>query len=783
MTPDRACARCGAIRHTSAGVCPACGHDAVLAVADFPRTPVAPSKPPSRCPHCGAAFSWAEPECKECGRRVYSLCRGCGVANPVGNPFCIYCGTALTSGGSIRVPRGVRARFADIERSVSGVARNAIPEAYLAYLLSFGLLAIAAAQLAFNLGERNEVPASGVFAVLVGMFTVVWWAVRVGRAVLPRGAVDGAPAATDLTQSEARSTAVRKSVLVGVGVALLGVLLFRVVVGHDNTWDIVLWLLSIVVFGALFVPDKHWPANRWQIPDRARRAWEHTKGNWRETLPLLAIAIIFCAVTIPNLTAWRFAALGDEYLFYEHAKNALANGSSDPFSQDGVYDNNPEFNTLYKAAWMGIFGDGHFGWKMTGVVSMVLSICGVYALGGLLGGRATAVAAAGMLAASHYLFGLLHGGYNHLDALPISVWTLVAFVWGIRNKDPWPLFLAGVGVGIGFYFHYSARIVGPVMLLVALLSVHPRDYPRLWPVVVGFTLAVWPTVLLAQEEIITKMVEQTPAGYSPAVVGSVAERLISNVKLNLPAVFFNSSSHTYVGGALLDPLSGALVAVGLGLAIGTWGRLASKLCLIWLVVAFLATGLTSPYPATAITRLFPMMPPLVLLAGLAIASAYNMCAERLELASTAAKRVAGPAVLVVALVAVLCLNQYRALVGTHDDFHYTREALAVGAFRSDQCQGRLERTVFAGIHPASTLSKAVTSYSRDGVQPLSVAFSELDMENLTPAPVCVIIHDPDSGEARRVMGELQKKYPNGTFYTYTSPSMKSSVEFFHIPQT
>ena len=214
-------------------------------------------------------------------------------------------------------------------------------------------------------------------------------------------------------------------------------------------------------------------------------------------------------------------------------------GTTNPFGQNGVYDNNPEFNTLYKAGWMALFGDGHFGWKMTGVASMILAIWGMYVLGGLLGGRSTAIAAAGFSAASHYLFGLLNGGYNHLDALPVTIWTMVAFVLGLKKRDPWFLFLAGIGVGIGFYFHYSARIVGPVMLLVAMVSVSPREYLRLWPVIAGFLLAAWPTLLIARAEILTKMLAQTAAGYSEVVVGSVSERLISNVKLNLSAFHFN----------------------------------------------------------------------------------------------------------------------------------------------------------------------------------------------------------------------------------------------------
>ena len=674
-------------------------------------------------------------------------------------------------------------RFAGAVGSLTRMLGWAIPEKYQPYSLPFGLLAIAAAQLTFNVGEPDQLPLAGVFAILAGICAVAWWAAAVGQQTIPRDRGNGVGVADAMRRADPAMALMPKVILSCLGALLLGVLLFRVLSGADNTWDVGLWLLSIGAIATLFVPDWFWSAVKTPALLQRSREWEFIKENWRGALPLLAILIVYGVVTIPNLTAWRYAALGDEYLFYEHARAALEGGTTQPFRQNGVYDNNPEFNTLYKAAWMGIFGGGHFGWKMTGVASMMLAVCGLYALGRILGGRGMAIAAAGLFAASHYLLGLLHGGYNHLDALPIMIWTLVAFVMGVRNRDPWPLFLAGVGVGIGFYFHYSARIVGPVMLLVVLASVHPRDYLRFWPVIAGFAVAVWPTLLLAQGEILTKMIEQTPAGYSPVVVGSAGERLLSNIKLNLPAVFFNTSSHTYVGGALLDPVSGALAAVGLGLAIGTRGRLASKLCLIWLAVAFLATGLTSPYPTTAITRLFPMVPALALLGGLAIATGYNQTAGKLRRLPTTAMRAAAPITLTLLLVAALGLNQYRALVGTHEDFHYTRESLAVGASRTHQCEGEPGNTVFAGVHPESTLSKVIASYSPGRVQPTAVPFSEFDIEEQLQAPACVIIHDADSREGRWVMAQLRERYPSGIFYTYTTPSNKSRVEFFHIPNT
>ena len=783
MIPDRVCARCGAARHTLEGVCPVCGYNGIATATDAEFSPVEPANPPSRCPYCGTVHAWGETNCRECGRRVYAVCRSCRAANAVGHRFCVYCGAGMVVGVS-----GQAASVFSLARwrpfsAAAELIKRTFPEASWSFLLPFGLLGIVAAQLVFGLGDSRELPGFGVFAILVGIAAIALWAATVGRSTISVGHADSAPDTNSTPRIVQSGKRYPKLIALGIGGVMSLVLLVRVTTGADNTWDVGLWLGSIAACASFFVPADYWSSGRWRPTKSLERAGGQWKRNWRGILPLLAILAIYCVLTVPNLTAWRYAALGDEYLFYEHARRALEMGTTNPFGQNGVYDNNPEFNTLYKAGWMALFGDGHFGWKMTGVASMVLAISGMYALGGVLGGRATAVAAAGFLAASHYLFGLLNGGYNHLDALPVTIWTMVAFVLGLQKRTSWFLFLAGIGVGIGFYFHYSARIVGPVMLLVAMVSVSPREYLRLWPVIAGFLLAAWPTLLIARAEILTKMLAQTAAGYSEVVVGSVSERLISNVKLNLSAFHFNTASHTYVGGPLLDRITGALAAVGIGVAIGNPSSLAARLCLIWIGVAFLATGLTSPYPTTAITRLFPIVLPLALLAGLATAAGYRLLMSQLPRLQTDATRVAGPIALIVVLGSVLWLNQHRALVGTHEVFHYTGEALAVGASRSAHCGPHAEQTVFVGAHPESTLSKAVSSYEPGMSRATVIPFAEFQAAEPLARPACVIIAESENSEAQRIMMELQERYPSGTFYTYTTPSRKSSVEYFHIPQT
>lgn len=694
---------------------------------------------------------------------------------------CIYCG-AETPGDSGRTSSGgPPGRLAFHGSDIGQGLRAWIPAGYRPYLLLFGLAAAALALLTFNLAAGPGLPWPGVWTALVAIAVIAAWRSAADVSLAPVAETRPAWPRFRIGRADAPEGHIPRTLFLATGAILILVLLIRVAAGLGAIWDIALWLASVAAFATVFVRIPNPDAVRSWLAGLAARLIAAARRRAWSMLPLLVIIVVYCAVSVPNLTAWRYAAIGDEYLFYEHAVRALESGAANPFSQDGVYHHHPAFNTIYKAILMGVFGDDHFGWKMTGIVSMVLSIGGMYVLGGLLGGRMAAIGAAGLFAASHYLLGLVHAGDNRPDAFPVMIWGLAAFAAGIQRRSPLLLYLAGASVGLGFYFHYSARIIGPVMLVTALFAVSHRDYLKLWPVWFGFALTAWPTLLLAREEIITRMLGQSVGGYSDVVTGSVSARMLSNLELNLPAFFYNETSHTYVGGALLDPVTGALALVGIALAVGALTRLGSQLCLVWILVAFAATGLIAPYPSTAVTRLFPLVAPLALLGGIAIAQLHELASVWKPRLPERAVRFAAPVALAALLVAALALNVQRSVWATHDSFHYTVEALAVAALRSEQCGNRVDSTMFVGTHPESTLGKAINSYDPVGAEARLVQYRELTADSLPTAPACIVFANVNTREAQRAIRELKEWFPSGTLYTVTTPSEKTRVEYFHMP--
>lgn len=556
--------------------------------------------------------------------------------------------------------------------------------------------------------------------------------------------------------------------LLGLGAAAATTLalLLTLTRSEGGALHLALWAASAVLVGAWFWRRESLAALWAALSAGTQRPW--LLGT---LLPALLVTAAYCAVTVPHLTEWRYAAIGDEYSFYLGAVALFETGPERVFSQNGVFAQHPQFNSVYKYVVMTVFGGDHFGWKMSGVVSVVTATLGVWFLGGMLFGRWTGVLAAAIFASSHYLMGLMHGGYNHMDSLPWMVWSVGVFVAGVRRRSPLLLYLAGTLVGLGLYFHYSARLTGVVLLLFALTWARPRDVLRMWPLGLGFLVVAAPTALVAGTELWTKMASESLGSYSRDVSGPVLPRLAWNFVHNLPAFFRIGHVGHYVSGALADPLAGTLMAVGIGTAAGAARRPGPRLLLIWTVVYFVMTGLLSPYPHAAVTRLYPLVAPLSLAAATAARPLLSAAATALWPLLGRLGPAAGTALLV-ALLFGLNVHQLRDV--THGRYHYTREAMAIGAQRNERCAGDERGGWFVGEDPRAVLGLALYSYTRS--QPGAGWTVSLEWPPTGPEPRCLILMRP--GRVGVTVDELQRMYPEGEFYTMNAPSGLGRMEFY-----
>ena len=733
-----------------------------------------------------------------------AVCPVCKATNPGINRFCNQCGTAI-SDSAVHAEKAISSPSAEspsddgIEtakqtvspslsyRPFSGIAlafrarASALTSSVTAALaqrttplLIAGALSVALAQLGLifsvELNERAPLGYLLLLALGVGLSflgSIGLWAKR---------ARDGIPS-LDLPRAGQSNVGILDSVTgtlgILIGVVATAALLIPLGAGATSGYMLLPWLVSLAAFAATFLAHL---ASVGALP----RTW--IREHYGDALIVLALMAVLVGLNIYDLQDWYFSAIGDEFLFFEHAKHITESGITRPFSQEGVYNHHPVMSSVYQATVMRVFGADYYGWTLSSLLSAALTIPGIYLLGHTLAGRKAAGAAAIFFAASHYILAGTYIGNTILNPLPVAVWSLALFVLGWRNGNPLLLYLAGVVAGLGFYTHYSGRAILPVILLFALTGGSPRRLLSLWPLAFGFALTVAPTFIVEQEQVITRMLGQVVGGYSEVVTGSTGDRILNNIEINLPAFNYNSTVHSYAYGPLLDPVSAALAVLGIGFALGHIRVSSIRLLLIWFGVAAFITGVLSPYPHVAITRLTFVVPPLTLLAGVLAGQAGDAIQLQANRLGSPLTRLVVPSLFAALLAVVLTLNLWQFRQVTPSVFPHVPEAVAMGAFRSQSCGGDLEGTVFVGraTGEGSLLWQMMSAFHPDEPLPRRLNHDEIAENGALPGPParCVIFLNPGAREARTLQEHLARQYPDGRVLSFTNPSETTTVEIF-----
>ena len=550
----------------------------------------------------------------------------------------------------------------------------------------------------------------------------------------------------------------------GVGAGALALLSARMLAGQTGAINLPLWYVALGAFLALFVSAPRLP--------------RVSKARMLDAAIALGLAAAFIALNARDLNDWYYSALGDEYAFYSFATEILQDGILRPFSQEGVYNSHPYMSSLHQAAVMRLFEGSNFWWRFSSVFIGALAIPAVYIAGYVLHGRRAAIIAALLLMCSHYVFGITHHGDNRTESLAITTWAIALFALGLRRGSPPLLYAAGVAAGYGFYTFYAGRLAAPVILLFALTLLAPRDLRRLWPVALGAGAAALPTLLLEREALFTRMLGQVAGGYDANITGPLGERVMGNIVNNGAAFSHNPVVHTYVSGALLDPISAYIAALGVGFALGRLGHPSARLALIWFAVGFVALGALNPHSSVAVTRMYSALPPLLLMGG---AVGAHLLDRLPALGLSGAMRMGGITALVaLAAVAVLALNARQFWIETPMVYHNTQEALAMGALQSGACAGEPGDALIVGENTESLLRWALRGRYFGEELPHLVEHRALQEGVHVPIEGigCAIFLQPDAEEARRVKGELRARYPAGEFSGFSGVSGKSEVEVF-----
>ncbi len=728
------------------------------------------------CDFCGFEHREGAKFCGNCGRPVAGgvVCRACSTMNLDANRYCDRCGHLLEL-----APESISREIATQTSSQRFVKRlpfirvsrvSIVPyfqllqerlAPYANFLVVAGVLSVVLAQGLFLFSEADPgPPGNGSLALGLGIILfAIGWSVRgdvQGSGELPR----------TVNRAICISATGRTFLAIGLAIAAMAILLYRLSTGSTSAVDLVPWTLAVVLAGIALIPKPRM----------------HLPVSWRahtfDVLVVVGIVTSFIIISSHDLQHWYYSAIGDEYTFYLHAKGIIADGIVRPFSQAGVYALHPVMSSIQQSVVMMIFGQNHFGWTFSSVLSIAISIPGIYLLAYTLGGRRAAVISTALFASSHYLLAFTHIGYNNLDALPPTVWAMGVYVLGRRKNSPLLLYCAGVIAGLGFYTFLAARIVLPILVLSTLVSRRRvREFVRLWPLGIGFVLAVIPSIVVNQSELISGMLGAVAGGYSEAVTGDVFERIKSNITTNVLAFNYSTNISHYVSGPLMDPITGLLAALGIGFGLGNARQGYLRLLLIWFLVAIVATGVLSPYPHVAVTRLFVVIPPLVILAGILADRLLQMLDTSGLLGWLKAKV---PTILVsILIIVVFGLNVWQFRFVTPLVFHNTQEAVAIGALHSDTCVGDMAGSVIIGRHTEALLQLALRSYYPEGPLPEFLDHGELGERDIVTGEVrCIIFMNPDEPEARSSLADLINENPDGKIVSFSDKSGKASVQIF-----
>ena len=666
-------------------------------------------------------------------------------------------GSARTFPPSAGAGGGAAALFDVVAGRLDGVLAGLAPSR----LLIAGAALIAFAQFIFWSPDvsQPDPPTLGRLALVAGMLAFALGSFLHTRG-LPHAGADaagvnaggrGSNAAGESAGGESSSAASlpveRRSDLRlwawGAGAALALYLALRLLRGSTAGSDVLPWLIAVAAFGVPLLPR-----------DAVERASAMIRAVRLDALIVAGIAGAFIALNARDISHWHYSYIGDEFEFWNFARNINLNGLTRPFSQDGVYGFNPALSLAGKAAVMRVFGNNDFGATLSSVLTAAAAIPGVYLMGYLAGrGRTAAIAAASLFASSHYLFALSHTSYNYLDALLPMTYAAGFFLLGVRRNSPFWLYAAGAAAGMGFYSHLAGRATMPI--LVVALALSPALLTRSRPLFAGFAVAAFPAFIVNGAAAFGWLFPQLAGGYSEAISGPFFERVQENIR-NLFAFHYNTHRSHYVTGALMDALSGGAAALGVGYALGTIRRDSSRLLLVWLAALLVFAALLSPHPHVPNTRMYLLMPPLAIAGGVVVGRYAWFAAERI--AQGKPHETLAWALVGALLLSVFALNVRQFWVVSPPLTPLTNEAIATGAWR-EECGSDLTATAF--VSPNLHM-QALRRYDPEGPEVRILLASDVEAGAPLPDPDslrCLIAVPAGAPEMRGIEDDLRARYP------------------------
>jgi 4-amino-4-deoxy-L-arabinose transferase-like glycosyltransferase len=506
------------------------------------------------------------------------------------------------------------------------------------------------------------------------------------------------------------------------------------------------------------------------LADLGRRVGGRVTGWSRGELGLLlAILALGAVVRFWDLDSLPYGTWYDEAENGLVAQRILSEPSYRPVYEPRV--NSAGHYLLLLAASVGLLGSTTAAIRVVSALMGTACVAAGYLVGREMFGRRWGLVLAFLLAVSRWHINFSRIGMYNVATPLLELAALGFLLRGLRRQRWTDLGLAGVTLGLGMVF-YTGFLPFPLVLLAFLLhtAVAERQVLRsswrgLMIVLLALLLTVGPVLryVVRDPDEFWERAQKTSifTGKTPQeAVAAVKESLVKHL-LMFTYEGDRYGRHNLSHEPMLDPVSGALMVLGLAVCLWRWRRPRSLLLVLWLVVLLLPGVFSLEWEAPHSLRTIGSLPAAYLLAVVPI----NGLWEEWRRAFGGRRLAWFGAVVVLVLGVVGCSNLHTYFFVQARDFT---------SWRDFSTAETITARIMAGL--GNSVDYYVISLYHDHpvlhfLAPEVTEYQQIETHDGLPLPSStgkdvVMILDP---ERNYLYEQAQAYYPKATFEEYGAP--------------
>ncbi len=329
-------------------------------------------------------------------------------------------------------------------------------------------------------------------------------------------------------------------------------------------------------------------------------------------LEVFFLLIVAAAATLPRFYRSEMfppGLHGDEGGIGLEALRVLEEGWIGPYVPSAL--GQPAGAIYITALVFKLFGASHLTVRASFALLGVCSVVASYLLYRTLFGRRVAVLGATLMALSYWHLHFSRVAFLPISLLPFEVMSLFFLVLGFKTKRIMNFVMAGLFFGLCVYMYNTYPLFFLAVLLFFVFKAVKRDYPlrdfaaQLAPFVIVVVIVTLPLIMFALDKGSGYLTHHSSVTFfsDPAYLAKKGvwekTRFVAGRTVDSALVFHRGGDLDGVdalgGRPLLDPLTGALFAIGVGICLWKWREERHFLIVVGIATGILGIVLTTVY--------------------------------------------------------------------------------------------------------------------------------------------------------------------------------------------